>query len=487
MLVVSKDSLSKKRGYDVTIVPFWIDGKKIKRACDGNEYSELIENIISMGDFLAKSEEMTLLYPSNGDSKRLILLGLGKKEGIDLETCRKSYASAVRFCRRKKWSSIKLFFPSERNFLLPSFEGMYLANYAFDALKRETTQAEPGFLIKEVCCPTLSSSSLELLKRRAKVLHAVHVARDLVNGNADDITPKYLASHAKELASKQLKVKVLHKKELEKEKMGLLLAVSRGSSKEPALIILEYIGNPKSKDYTALIGKGITYDTGGLNLKISGSMETMKCDMSGSAAVLATMQAIQDLKLKHNVIGVIAAAENAIGPDSCKPGDVYVSHFGKSIEINDTDAEGRLVLADAISYVQKYYQPSRIIDLATLTGGIVVALGEEASGLFCNDDTLALQLQNAGERTFERVWRMPLYPEYKETLKSSVADMKNSAGRKASSCKGAAFLQQFIIGKTSWAHLDIAGTAYLSETKVYHPTFATGVGVRLLIDFLENL
>jgi leucyl aminopeptidase len=235
------------------------------------------------------------------------------------------------------------------------------------------------------------------------------------------------------------------------------------------------------------VGKGITFDTGGLNLKVGVGIETMKSDMAGAAAVLGVLKAASELKLKRNIIGVIATAENAIGPSSIKPGDVVRGHCGLSVEINDTDAEGRLVLADALSYLQKHYRPSRIIDLATLTGGVVIALGEEASGLFSNDDGLCHSLMAAGSRTFERVWRLPLYPEYKEALKSGIADMRNAGGRKASACKGAIFLQQFVERSIPWAHLDIAGTAFLSEPKGYHTTAATGVGVRLLIDFLEML
>jgi leucyl aminopeptidase len=215
-------------------------------------------------------------------------------------------------------------------------------------------------------------------------------------------------------------------------------------------------------------------------------METMKCDMAGAAVALGIVQAAAELKLKVNLISVLAVAENAIGPASYKPGDVYGSHSGKTVEIGNTDAEGRLVLADAISYVQEHYQPHQMIDLATLTGGIVVALGEEATGLFANNDALAHQLEKAGERTHERIWRMPLYSEYKDYLKSTIADIKNSGPRKASAGTGAAFIQFFVKKTISWAHLDIAGTAFLSELKPYHPTAATGVGIRLLVDFLEH-
>ena len=321
------------------------------------------------------------------------------------------------------------------------------------------------------------------------MIDAVSLARDLVNGNADDVNVDAFKKMARDFEKKHasIKVTILDKKALEKEKMGLILAVGKAATTEPAVIILEYKGDPRSKEKTAIVGKGVTYDTGGLNIKVAGSgMETMKCDMAGAAAVMGIIQAAAALKLKVNLIGALAIAENAIGPSSYKPGDVFRGRTGKTVEITNTDAEGRLVLADTISYVEDHYQPTRLIDFATLTGGVVIALGEEATGLFSNDDKLAHALEKAGERTHERLWRLPLYPEYKEYLKSSIADIKNSGSRKASSPSGATFIHAFV-KSTSWAHLDIAGTAYLSDLKPCHPTAATGVGVRLFIDFLEHL
>ena len=275
------------------------------------------------------------------------------------------------------------------------------------------------------------------------------------------------------------------KKQLEKEGFGLLLAVNRGSSCDPALIILQYRGQPHSNNNTVIVGKGITYDTGGLNLKVGVGMETMKCDMGGAAAVLGTMLAAATLGLKTNLTGVIATTENSIGPDSYKPGDVYTSYLGKTVEIGNTDAEGRLVLADALAYANAKLAPTRMINLATLTGSIVIALGEEATGLMSNSDELSLALSEAGETTYERVWRMPLYDEYQERLKSDFADLINVAGRPASANLAGMFLKEFV-GKTPWAHLDIAGTAYLTKARHYLPKNATGVGVRLLIEFLEQ-
>ncbi len=233
------------------------------------------------------------------------------------------------------------------------------------------------------------------------------------------------------------------------------------------------------------MGKGITYDTGGLSLKPTSGMQDMKCDMSGAATALGTIFAAAKIGLKKNVTAIVPSTENCIGSKSYKPGDVYIGYSGKTVEIDNTDAEGRLILADALAYASKKLKPSRIIDFATLTGAIIVALGEETTGMMSNNDELAAQLAKAGEATYERVWRLPLFEEYKQQIKSDVADLKNSGGRDASSITAALFLQEFI-GDFPWAHLDIAGTAHLSKARRYHPKNGTGVGIRLMIEFLEN-
>ena len=402
---------------------------------------------------------------------------------------RKGYAAALKACRQKKLSKLSVALP-EVSFsaAYAVTEGLLLANYSFDRLRSDTLKEVPD-LVQKICFVGLDSSGLKECLRAQTIVEAANFARDLVNGNADDVTPQMLSQTAKALEkeSKAIKTTVFGKKEIEKLGMGLLLAVNRGSFRDPAFIIVEYKGNPRSSEVTALVGKGITYDTGGLNLKPGSGMETMKDDMSGAAAVLGTIKAAAKLGLKVNLVGAIVSTENAIGPSSYKPGDVYKSYCGKTVEIGDTDAEGRLVLADAVSYVQDKHKPTRIIDLATLTGGILISLGDEASGLFCNNDRLAEDLFEAGNQTHERLWRFPLFAEYKEALKSSIADMKNiGVARKASSITGAMFIQSFI-KDVHWAHLDIAGTAFLTTPRHYHPTNATGVGVRLLIEYLTRV
>ncbi len=488
------DSVSKNSGRpsaDLAIVPFWEDAKGPLIACDGKEFVSDAKFPLEEGDFKGKEGETLLLYRGKGAEKRILLLGLGAKKDCEIDTLRRSYASALKAIHAKKIYSANVLLPlldslEEHSCCVAVLEGILMASYSFEALKAESLQADGSTKLNKVCLCGSPRATPALIKKTHTVVKALNFVRNLVNGNADavniDALKKIAQGFGKQYAS--VKTTILGKKELEKEKMGLILAVGKAAACEPALVILEYRGDPGSKEKIAVVGKGITYDTGGLNIKVTG-METMKCDMAGAAVALGIIQAAAELKLKVNLVSVLALAENAIGPNSYKPGDVYPSRSGKTVEIGNTDAEGRLVLADAISYTEEKYAPSQLIDFATLTGGVVVALGEEATGLFSNNDALAKALEESGKRTHERLWRMPLYPEYKQYLKSSIADIRNcGTSRKASAGTGATFIGSFV-KSVPWAHLDIAGTAYLSELKPYHPTPATGVGIRLLVDFLE--
>ena len=493
MQISSAPSDKARKAADVVVVPFWQDKKKPEVACSSKEFGHLAKFPLDSGDFHGKEGECLLLYRSQGNEKRVLLLGLGDKKSCLPDTLRRSYASAVKAMRAKKMKSANILFPEcdligHEIACCAVEEGILLASYSFDQLKGESDKEERHSGLHKVCFCGLNKDGSASLKKTETVISSVNFVRDLVNGNADDVNIDTFKKLAKEFEKKYSKVKttILDKKALEKEKMGLILAVGRAATRDPALIILEYRGDPHSKEKTAVIGKGITFDTGGLNLKVGVGIETMKCDMAGAAVALGIIQAAAEPELNVNLISVLALAENAIGPASYKPGDVYKGHSGKTVEISNTDAEGRLVLADAISYLQENYEFIHMIDFATLTGGVVVALGEEATGLFSNNEALAKRLEKSGERTHERLWRLPLYPEYKEYLKSTIADIKNSGPRKASAGSGAMFIQYFVKKSIPWAHLDIAGTAFLSELKPYHPTAATGVGIRLLIDFLEN-
>lgn len=472
-------SLAKRKKADALILPFFA-GKK-PAFSSPKELSGLLAPVLKSGDFTGKKEEVICHYGKSSKEARVVLVGLGKEKELTEETLRRSYACAVN-ALKEKTATVNIVLPQSKNFAVtPSVaEGVLLANYIFDA-----TKSEKG---KQITDFTFIGADENELERTHALCESVSFTRNLIFSNADTITPQFLGKMAEEIAKEYASVKttVLGPKEIAKEKMGLLQAVSRGAGVDPAVILLEYRGAPKDKELTALVGKGVTFDTGGLNLKPTGGMETMRDDMSGGAAILGTMRALAELKLPVNVIAIIGATENAIGPHAYKPGDVYISHAGITVEIANTDAEGRLVLADMLSYVQEKYSPTMIIDIATLTGGAIIALGEEVSALMSNDKMLAKRLKAAGDATYERVWELPLHEEYAGLLKSKFADIKNSGVRKASAIQAATFLKKFI-KKAKWAHLDIAGTAFPEALKPYHPIQATGVGVRLLISFFEQL
>lgn len=479
---------------DVLVVPFWKGKKAPELAVEelGSIKKEMTAPLATH-DFKGKEEEVSLIYAHGQPEKRILLLGLGEQEKVTVERLRRAYAAVTKFSLKKKLSDINVILPKietipQEDMVRGVVEGLLLPNYGFTTLKSDSIKDEKPQYLEKICLVGGSKKDLENAETILEICKGVYFTRDLVNGNADDVTPQHLAHVAMDLAKKDkhLKTTVFDKKRIEREKMGLLLAVNRGSHMDPVFMTIEYKGNPKSSDHTVLVGKGITFDTGGLNLKPTGSMETMRTDMSGAAIVLGVMKVISKLKLKVNVTGVIASTENAIDSKSYKPGDVYKSRAGKTVENGNTDAEGRLVLADALSYAVDHLKPTRIIDFATLTGAIDVALGNEAAGLFTNNDVLADFLIRAGSETGERLWRLPLYEEYRDQLKSDVADIKSTGGRSAGSITAAMFLQEFI-GKVPWAHLDIASISFSTEARRYHPKLGTGMGVRLAVSLLQNL
>ncbi len=454
------------------MLPFW-QGPK-----EAAELPFKIEG--ALHDFKGKNGE-TALYYSGG--QRVLLLGLGKQDEASVEALRKAYAAAVKVARSKKLKQIDILFPKckqKEEFLRGIGEGVFLSNYSF-TYKDHTLKDEPIVLLEKVVFAGVEKS--ELLEEIKTIATGVHFVRDLVNANADDKLDAVLKA-VKKLPSK-IKVSIFDKKQIEKEGMGLLLAVNRGSNSDPAFVQLDYTGDAKSKKRLVLVGKGVLYDTGGLSIKPTDGMLAMKCDMAGAATVLGAIKTACELGLKVNVTALMPLTENSIGSKSYKLGDVYTSYSGKTVEITNTDAEGRLILADAIAYAVKNLKPTAIVDLATLTGACVVALGDDISGLFCNHDALAEELLQSSERTDELIWRLPVHNDYFESFKSEIADMINSVGREAGAIKAALFLQAFA-GDVPWAHLDIAGPAYIPKPKHYNPMKGTGHGLRLLVDFLRN-
>lgn len=490
----SVNNLSQRKNADILLLPFFTLKNKAKPLKDIASLKAHYEALIDAGDFQGKEGQTALLYSKKEKEKRLLAVGLGEHAKLNIEHLRRAYASAAKACLgMEKVRTLNVVFPMDTGMELEDLaqgisEGLCLPNYRFLELKKDSLKEEAKELIQKATFIGMDKKLLNKAKEFAKVCESVFFCRDLANRNADDVTPEYLAKTAKNLAKSYPKVKttVFDKKRIEKEGMGLLLAVNRSSAHDPAFIIAKYQGNPSSKDHTVLVGKGITYDTGGLNLKPTGYMETMKYDMCGAATVLATLDAVARLGLKLNVTAVVAATENSIGSHSYKPGDVYTSYSGKTVEIGNTDAEGRLTLADALAYSAEKLAPTRIIDFATLTGAVVVALGHEVIGMMSNSDALCQSFEQAGESSFERVCRLPLYKEYREQLKSDIADLNNIGGKAAGTITAGIFLKEFV-GKVPWVHFDIAGLADLPKERRYHPKHGTGVGVRLMIEYFKQL
>lgn len=436
-------------------------------------------------DFKGKRKEVAVRYDGK---KTLVFCGLGPTVDADAANLRAAAANGIREALALGRKTVSLCVPTTPRRLAKAWpaalEGALLGAYRF---RRYKTEKDDHALLSSLELVSDAATTGEVT-RTHNICDAVCYARELVNDNACRVTPHYLAEQARTVARHAgMKIVVLKRKEIQTQKLGLLAAVGQGSPYPPRLVLMHYRGAPADKAVTAVVGKGITFDAGGANLKPSGHIETMRTDMAGAAVVLGLMKALGSLKPKVNIVGVFAAAHNAVDGRSYLPGDIYRSFSGKTVEIGNTDAEGRLILADAISYCIRKVKPARIIDLATLTGGILVALGEMAAGLFSNNEKLAAELLTAARKTNERLWRMPLYPEYAEAMKSDLADLRNTSTFKrghASPGTGAAFIGQFL-ENTPWAHVDMAGVAYnQSKPRGEIPKFATGYGVRLLVECL---
>ena len=433
-----------------------------------------------LADFKGEPREVAVRYEGE---QTVVYAGLGPREGYRDHRLRTAAAYAAQRVAALKRTAAAMVMPAGLEQHAPGLEGLILGAYAFDKYLAEKA---PRIRRLEVVSSRLTAADV---RRVQAVCDGVCWARDLVNDNADVVTPARLAADARALARRgsRLRAEILDERQIAARGLRLLAAVGQGSPTPPRLILLHYRGNPSSADTTAIVGKGITFDSGGVNLKPSGSIETMRIDMAGAAAVLGTMKALAALRPRINVIGVCAAAHNAIDGRSYLPGDIHRACDGTTVEICNTDAEGRLLLADAIAYVCRRHKPSRVVDLATLTGAILTAFADVLAGLVATDDTLAEELFAAGEATHERLWRLPLYEEFTEAMKGDRSDLRSLAKFKrgyASSITGAAFIRAFA-GATPWAHLDIAGTAYNeNDSRGEIPRYATGFGMRLLTHWL---
>lgn len=455
----------------------------------------MISDYVKSGDFSGSLNSTAFLRTRDKiGAARVVLVGLGKPDTFQVDHLRQASATAVTASRKLGVSTVA-FLPPPCD--LESLEvGQALAEGALLGLytiKKYKTVSEDNDKDKlsAVCvlATTTTEKALAQGVERGKILaEAVNMARDLSNGPGNDVTPTYLADTALTIADgTSLHCRVLRREDMQELKMGCLLGVAQGSDEPPAFIILDHAPNGTQEPPIVLIGKGLTFDSGGISIKPAANMEDMKMDMSGGATVLGTMQALDRLKYPRRVVGLVPSSENLLNGKAVKPGDILKAMSGKTVEVINTDAEGRLILADALAYAVQELKPVCMVDLATLTGAVVVALGSQASGMMGTDDGMMERLQAAGKRTGERVWPLPLFDEYSKQIKSDFADLKNvAANREAGSIIGGAFLKEFV-GDTPWVHLDIAGTAWTRETRPYVPKGATGVGIRLLVDTLEHM
>lgn len=446
-----------------------------------------------IGDFKGKADETWVIYPNKELScKRLVFIGLGNKQK-GREEIRKAGGIIAKKSMELKavslavaWYDIDLAIKEIGECLT---EGILLGQYSFTKYKKNIDKDDrPVFLKKIHIFPQGSISECRKGIHLAEVAAlAGKTARDMANEPGNSWTAEEFAVFGKGLSEKlPLKCTVLSLQDLRRLKMGGLLAVNRGSENEPKMVILEYRCQQKKADTLMLVGKGLTFDSGGISLKPGAGMEDMKYDMCGGAAVMAAMAAVgEERPVGINVIGIVPATDNMPGPTAVKPGDIIFSYSGKSVEVVNTDAEGRLILMDALAYGIKKFKPTAIVDLATLTGAVIVGLGHHYTGLLSNNDNLTAKVTVAGERCGEPVWRLPLGTEYTKQLKSEVADLKNIGGKSAGTITAAAFLQEFV-GDTPWVHLDIAGTAWGFTEKSYIPKGPSGICARTLIDLIRN-
>jgi leucyl aminopeptidase len=432
---------------------------------------------------------------------RVILAGLGAPERISAETFRRAASLAASAAQSKKLKDLTFVLPppvkgakdgpDPARTAKALAEGAILGTYRYDkyltgGAKKNRTLARVEILGND---DRDAAPVRKALREAGIVCEAVRLARDLENAPPNELYPETLAAAARESGTKHgYRVTVWDEKKIRQTGFGGLAAVSAGSDRPPRFIVMEYSGGPgkgaKTGDLETLVlvGKGVTFDAGGISIKPASGMAEMKMDMSGAAAVIGTMEAASRLNLPVRLVGLVPATENLLGGAAMRPGDIITHYGGTTSEVDNTDAEGRLILADALAYARTL-KPAAVVDLATLTGACVVALGAHATGMMGNDEALMAQLKAAGERTFERVWPLPIFEEYEKQIKSDVADVKNVGGRWAGAITAALFLKRFV-GDGPWVHLDIAGTAILEEAQPYSPRGGSGVGVRLLVDWI---
>jgi leucyl aminopeptidase len=482
----------------------WCQGAEKQPERPGAEFDSLDKSLgltltrsVAGGDFSARRGELLLLYRvRESGPDRVLLVGVGQRADLSLTRLREVGGHAARRAADLGVTEVHVGASPEwvggvmdlEAVCRALVEGVVLGGWRFEELRSEPAEDDHRPALESLTLLVPATVSKKLAESGGRVGYAIataqNYARELAIRPANIVNPRYLADEARRLGKEyKLKVTILDREAMKKDGMNALLAVAAGSDEEPRFIAIEYCPAPGLRPLV-LVGKGVTFDAGGLSLKTPQGMETMKYDMSGAAAVLGAVRAVAALELRANVVGLIPAVENLPSGHALRPGDVIGSRSRKTIEVLNTDAEGRLILADALSYAARY-EPDALVDIATLTGACVVALGNEAIGLMGSDQELIDEIRVAAERSGERVWQLPLWDEYRELMKSEIADIKNTGGRAAATITAGIFLREFV-GSVPWAHLDIAGTAWAEKAGPYQPVGPTGVGVRLFTEWVRG-
>jgi len=474
------------------VVPVFTDGTldAATKAAD-DALGGAIADILASGEIKGKLAESVVVHAKGKPFGRVLVMGLGEREKFEPHMLARAAGAAVRVLGRKNVAEIAFVLPPQakgHEAACAAFAAEGAITGSFDITlyqsKPEKKIAVTGFTILD---DGFDAAAVAAGVARGTIVgESVNIARSMAATPANDMTPTHMAAQATKVAGEAgLAIDVLDEDRAKAEGMGSFLSVSAGSTQPAKMIVLTYKGDPSSKEVLGLVGKGITFDTGGISIKPAANMEDMKMDMSGGAGTIAAMYAIGKLKPKLNVIGIVPATENMPGGKATKPGDIVKAMNGTTIEVINTDAEGRLVLCDGITYALKL-GATKIVDVATLTGACVIALGHAAAALVGNDDAFIAQFEKAAKPTGERYWHMPLYEEYTAAMKSDIADLKNTGGRAAGTLTAAAFLRTFV-GDTPWLHLDIAGTAYLDSESAWQAKGPTGQPVRAFVALVDSM
>lgn len=488
--------------YEGDMLIFWASGREDGGVDCDTRILGLLQPLIDCKDFSAKENDTVVMYPEtvkDGDSfsaTRILVIGLGGRQQSEeeyrlLETMRSAGGTVSKICEKLKVRDAMVCADGielgpDRAAMVESFtEGILLGDYRFTKYKKTENDKSVYDGLQKLAFSVAGGKGKvrRAVNRGAERAFAVHSARDMANEPGNGWTAAHFAAHAERLAEKYaLTCRILDKAKMKRLGMGGILAVNQGSAEPPKLVILEYV--PKKYEQTVmLVGKGLTFDSGGISIKPAEGMKDMKYDMCGGAAVLAAMQAIAFEQPSVRVVSVIPATDNMSGSSALKPGDIVRHYNGITSEIVSTDAEGRLILGDAIAYGIAEYKPDCVVDVATLTGAVIIGLGHHHTGILGNNDALVEQLISAGRKCGEPLWRLPLTKEYAKQIESQVADIKNTGGRPGGTITAAAYIEKFV-GDTAWAHLDIAGTAFEFTEKTYIPKGPSGIMVRTLVEFV---